>query len=43
LILGIVALLQPLKLRSQILKLDLPMIVGAAALLLLLVLDGCGA
>jgi len=40
LILGLVALLQPLTLRSQTLLLDLPMIVGAAVLLLLLAADG---
>ncbi|MEO6199994.1 MAG: calcium/sodium antiporter [Cryobacterium sp.] len=39
-ILGLVALLQPLKLRSQTLFLDLPMIVGAALLMLMLASDG---
>jgi len=40
LILGLVALIRPLKLRSQTLLLDLPVIVGAAALLLILASDG---
>lgn len=39
-ILGLVALLQPVRLRSQTLKLDLPMIVGASVLMLLLAADG---
>src|SRR5665647_1109512 len=39
-ILGLVALLQPVRLHSQTLKLDLPMIVGASVLMLLLSADG---
>ncbi len=39
-ILGLVALLRPVELRSQTLRLDLPMIVGAALLLWLLAADG---
>lgn len=39
-ILGLVALLRPLELRSQTVRLDLPMIVGAALLLWLLAADG---
>lgn len=40
LILGLVALMQPLTLRSQVVRLDLPMMVAAALLLLVLALDG---
>lgn len=39
-ILGLVALLRPVELRSQTLRLDLPTIVGAALLLWLLAADG---
>lgn len=40
LILGVTALAQPLPLRSQVIRLDLPMIVLASALLLVFALDG---
>jgi cation:H+ antiporter len=39
-ILGLVALLQPVRLHSHTLKLDLPMIVGASVLMFLLAADG---
>ena len=39
-ILGLVALLQPVRLHSQTLKLDMPMIVGASVLMFLLAADG---
>lgn len=38
-ILGLMALVRPLRLQSQTLRLDLPMLVGAASLLLLLTAD----